>query len=179
MQKIAFSGAMCSGKSTLLNRFEEYFSEREDVQIVPEQARLFFVESGIPTDCLTPEVQGQLADWVRQAEEEAQNTGADLILCDRSVLDAAAYLRFGGYSEESNALIERVQVWLPTYEKFILFDPTDIPFINDEFRYETADDRDQLHQIFVEMFKEHGIAYELLRGSQEDRFQRVLELISK
>ena len=76
-------------------------------------------------------------------------------------------------------LLDRVKFWLPTYNKFLLLNPTDVPYQTDEVRQESEQVRQGFHNAYLEFFEESGIPYELLSGTLEQRVERVDEILSE
>lgn len=100
--KIVLTGGPCAGKTRCLRAIRDAFGEQ--VVTVPEAATLL-LESGFPPPG-HPRIRARQDEWIRafqsailslqQALEEkweqlASGCGARLIVCDRGVLDGAAY----------------------------------------------------------------------------------------
>lgn len=170
--KIAFVGTVCAGKTTLLEACRSAFERRADVAYVEEVARRFF-ETNQDTPHLAFETQALLQRLIIAEEQKAAVATPKIILCDRSVLDAIPYTEVGGNPEGAQALRRGVRAWLPTYERFFLLDPTDIPYAADRVRTESSEDRLALHQAFVRTLDDLRVPYELLSGSVDDRLARV------
>lgn len=107
MKKIVLTGGPCGGKSTTLNALREEFAGQ--VAVVPEAATML-LSSGFPIpgkDCQWSEkwqanfqtaiatLQVSLEQTYAQVAEEK---GIKLLICDRGILDGAAYTPGG--SEE-------------------------------------------------------------------------------
>ena len=107
MKKIVLTGGPCGGKSTVLKAINEEF--RDQIILVPEVATIL-LEGGFP-------IPGKDLPWseewqtafqsavlpLQHAFEEARemmakSKGSSLIICDRGVLDGAAYTP-GGVKE--------------------------------------------------------------------------------
>ena len=111
-------------------------------------------------------------------EQEAHKSGAKIIFCDRSVIDAVVYVKSTGNIKGANELLERVKFWLPTYHKFFLLDPAGISYEKDEVRQEDEDTRQAFHNAFLEFFKESQIPFELLSGTLKERIKRIDKMLS-
>lgn len=113
--KIAFVGTSCIGKTTLVEHYRKKFENNPKVAIVPEAAREYFIaHPEIPPEerfGLVP--QGEIQQLAIQKEHAAVTTGAEMIICDRSVLDAVAYVRGHGDIEGSRELLSRVESCFP------------------------------------------------------------------
>lgn len=178
VRKFAFVGTSCIGKTTILDHYRQRYSDNPNVVFVEEAARVFFTENPSITDRFSVEAQGQVQALALQNEQVAHSSGATVIFCDRSVIDAVAYVRANGDKEGSEELLQRVTFWLPTYHKFLLLDPADIPYATDDIRQEDEVTRQQFHSAFVELFEEKQIPYELLSGTVDERMARIDELLA-
>ena len=176
--KVAFVGTSCVGKTTLLEQYRQKFSGRKDVVFVEEAARAFFQANPDIKDRFSAEIQGRVQTLALHNEQEAHASGARVILCDRSVIDAVAYVRANGDKMGSEELLQRIGFWLPTYRKFLLLDIVDIPYVTDDIRREDVNKRQQFHNAFLELFGEKRILYELLGGTVRERMKRVDEILS-
>lgn len=99
-EMVVLTGGPASGKSTILNRIEETYSDT--IQTVPEAARLL-IENGFPVPGVdvdwTPTWQVALQDAILPLQlslestyaEKARAQGKNLLVCDRGILDGAAY----------------------------------------------------------------------------------------
>ena len=119
----------------------------------------------------------QVQALVLTNEQDAHRLNPRVILCDRSVIDAVVYVKSQGDIKGANELLKRVEFWLPTYHKFLLLDPADVPYKTDEIRQETPETRQKFHDVFLTFFKETNIPYELLSGTKEERIKRVTKII--
>jgi len=173
-KKIAFVGTSCIGKTTLLN---EYKRKNPQVMIVGEASSEFFIKNPDIKDRFSFETQGKIQEFALKNERDAHKTGAKIILCDRSVLDAVIYVKSMGDSKGAKELLKRVEFWLPTYDKFLLLNPADIPYRRDSVRQEDEGTRQRFHEAFINFFNETGISYELLSGTVARRIIRVEEII--
>jgi nicotinamide riboside kinase len=172
VQKIAFVGTSCIGKTALLEYYQQRYENDARVAFAEEAARLFFSTHQVG-DRFSEETQGRVQDLALHLEREAQASGAARLYCDRSVLDAPAYVRALGDVEGSQRLLARVMSWLPSYDALILLDPADIPYATDEIRTESATTREQFHNGFLELFEHAGIIYHLVGGTIPDRVEQI------
>lgn len=174
--KIAFIGTSCVGKTTLLERYRETFKNDPGVVCVAEAARMFFANHTV-SDRFSVETQGKIQLLALRNEQEAYATGAHLLFCDRSVLDAVVYVRACGDKLGANKLFERVQTWTSTYSKLLLLDPVGIDYVTDGIRQEDLDTRQQFHDAFIHFFQETSLPYELLNGTFQERCRRIDEIL--
>jgi len=104
MKKIVITGGPCAGKSTVIEAIAEEFGNR--VVVVPEVATALFEAGFPPPNPWTQEWQDALQAAIivgqyrfeARAEAEARDNGCQIIICDRGILDGAAYLQ-GGVEE--------------------------------------------------------------------------------
>ncbi|WP_201375851.1 ATP-binding protein [Ktedonobacter robiniae] len=174
--KIAFIGTSCVGKTTLLERYRETFKNDPGVAFVAEAARMFFANHAT-SDRFSVETQGKIQLLALRNEQEAYATGAHLLFCDRSVLDAVVYVRACGDKLGANKLFERVQTWSSTYSKLLLLDPVGVDYVIDGIRQEDLDTRQQFHDAFIHFFEETSLPYELLNGTFQERCRRIDEIL--
>lgn len=171
--KIAFVGTSCTGKTTLVDNYRD----NPNVLVVDEAARIFFTQNPGIAERFSVDTQGKVQALALKNEQAAHQSGARLILCDRSVIDAVVYVRSQGDKKGAEKLLNRVRFWLPTYHKFLLLDPADIPYKTDDIRQEDETTRQNFHNAFLEFFSETGLPFELLSGKLEKRVKRIEEII--
>lgn len=175
-KKIAFMGTSSVGKTTMLEAARKRFP---NAHFVTEAARDFFIENVNIVDRFSKDTQGRIQAIALEREKEAHQSGSRVIFCDRSVLDAVVYTRENGDSEGAEELFARIKLWLPTYHKFLLLDPKDVPYAQDEIRTESEEKRNSFHRVFIEFFEAKEIPYEILSGTLEQRFMRVKEIVEE
>jgi len=173
--KIAFVGTSCVGKTTLI---EAYIGRKvPGLVVVNEAAREYFIRNPHVTDRFAVQAQGEVQALALKNEQSAHDSEATKIVCDRSVLDAVAYVRSQGDIAGSRQLLERVRLWVQTYHRFLLLNPVDVPYQTDSVRQEGEEVRLGFHRAFLEMFDDAGIQYELLSGTLEERVKRTDRLL--
>ncbi len=126
--KVAFIGTSCVGKTTLIEEYRTRFSNNPRFFIVNEAARTFFTRNPEVSNRFEKEAQSQVQVLVLEQEQKAHESGARVILCDRSVIDAVVYVRANGDREGAAELLNRVSFWPPTYSKLFLLNPADVPY---------------------------------------------------
>lgn len=173
-RKIAFVGTSCVGKTTLIDTLRN----NPNVAIVEEAARIFFTQNPQIVERFSAHTQGQVQALALKNEQIAHKSGASIIVCDRSVIDAVVYVRSQGDKKGAEELLDRVKFWLPTYNKFLLLDPSDIPYTKDDIRQESEEVRQGFHNAFLEFFKDTDIPYELLSGTIGKRTKRINQIIN-
>lgn len=172
-KKIAFVGTSCTGKTTLVEEYKKRFRGNHKGVVVDEAARSFFSQNPHIRDRFSTAVQGQIQNLALNNEKAAQLSGSPIIICDRSVLDAVAYARAYRDTKGAKILFEGIRHWIPTYNWIFLLNPADIPYQQDAIRTESEKERQEFHVAFMELFRETGVAYELLSGTVEQRIAQV------
>lgn len=173
--KIAFVGTSCTGKTDLLKHYQEQFEGDLKVAFVKEAARDLFDENPEIKDRFSAATQRRIQALALQREREAHASGATVIFCDRSTLDAVAYVWAEGDHEGALALYNqpRIQKWLPTYDYLFLLDPDDVPYEKMGARQEEEEERQRFHQGFLKFFERENIPYQLLSGTIEERAAQI------
>lgn len=178
--KIAFVGTTTVGKTTLIEHYREKFIDNPNVVIVEEAGRAFFERNKVkPEDRLSYAIQRRIQTVILKNERRAHSIHPELILCDRSVLDAAVHCQAGGNLRGSNRLLDRVRNWVPSYSNILLLDPIGIPFQPDQIRQEDIQTRQHIHDTFKRFFQGTGIPYTLLGGSLEDKVSFIDHIVKK
>lgn len=174
--KIAFVGTSSVGKTSLLWEYKKRMGKNPSIAFVHEAARDFFKDNATVKKRFAKDTQEKIQSLMLKREKKAHGSGAKIILCDRSVIDAVVYVRSTGDKEGSNELFEKVRFWLPTYYKFFLLDPADVIYKKDNIRQENEKVRQAFHKAFLDFFKEKRIPFELLSGTMEERMVKVDKL---
>lgn len=177
-KKIALVGSMSVGKTTLLNSLRNSHAESTHVGFIDEAARVYFTKNpDSPREHVN--TQGAIQELALSSEQNAHGLGYRVLLCDRSVIDAAVYLRSFDNFAGAEDLFERVRFWLPTYDKFLVLSPHDVPYEPDEFRIKDAYIRLRVHEEFLRFLEEKGLPFEILGGTIEQRAQRIMQIIEE
>ncbi|MDO8269398.1 MAG: ATP-binding protein [Candidatus Levybacteria bacterium] len=174
VKKIALIGTLASGKTTLVN----ILGKRKGVAVVPEAARIYYAAHPELSPG-SPEATKGIIELSHELEQEAVGSGASLIVCDRSALDAIAYFRAFGHLQLENEYFEIIKGRLSTYNHLFLLDPKDIPLQNDEIRRESNELRLKIHKAFEEVLAEREIPFTRLIGSVEERLSRIDRLLAE
>lgn len=176
-EKMALVGGVCSGKTTLFNEYQSRHRGDSRFAFVEEAARRYFRD--IPPVRNRPAGEQSLDNATNiqnlalSSETEAHSSGAEFIICDSSVLTAGMYMIGHGEIKKAEQLFKAVEFWLPTYNSFMLLNPDDIPYQDDELRAEGAEHRARTHQAYIDYFTEKGIPYTLVSGSVPERMQQM------
>lgn len=174
--KIALIGTSCVGKTTLFNLLKSFYAKRPQIAFVPEGANIFWEENpGIIRFVFATQLGIQ--QKVIELETSPSLSTARIVLCDRSVIDPAAYTL---PRDRSGALrlIENVIDWLPTYRELILLDPQGVPYTNEGYRTEDIQFRQRVHEAFLEILTSHNIPYTPLDGTLEERRLKLIDRVT-
>ena len=173
-QKLAFVGAFCAGKTTLFNAFKQRLQGNPRFAFVEEAARTFLQKNPFPlAERNSLDVQREIQEFIIENERKASVANASIILCDSSVLTTSIYLRAMGDRKGSFELLKEIEFWLPTYNSFLLLDPTDVPYERDSIRQESEEQRQRNHEAYIELFAQKHIPYQLISGTLSERFLKV------
>lgn len=175
--KIAFVGTSCIGKTWLWEAFQKECERLENVRFVHEAARAFFEHNPQVRNRFSFAAQARIQEIARSNEQIAHVYNPTVIFCDRSVLDAPAYIYALGNHEGADFLMQRVFAWVPTYTTIYLLDPRDVPYVTDDTRDESEEQRARLHEGFVALFDKYNITYQLLSGGKTERMRSVYTTI--
>lgn len=182
IHKFALIGTSCVGKTTLLYPLNKKIEKRykhAKVIIVEEAARTYFMQKKVrKTNFLTLHQQRiqQLAYFL---EREAHNKNPDIILTDRSVLDAVAYVATAEGYKNAKKLFVKMAEWLTTYNHFFLLDPSDIPYKTDSIRQEKNDLRNAFHQSFLDILEKTNLPYTVISGHKQKRIETITRIIDQ
>jgi len=176
--KIALVGTCCSGKTTIFEGLRRAHRDNSKIIFVTEAARkVFAVNPALQKDHFSLNAQRAVQRQAIKSEKKALRKKPEVIICDRSVVDSIVYLHSTGRKDEVDILFEEMAHWIPSYDRFILFDPRDIPYSQDEIRNEPPEKRLALHTAYQEFFAAKKIPYSLLSGSQATRLRKIKKII--
>lgn len=189
MKKIVLGGTISAGKTTTLNCLKPIFETLNPldrtiaepgplVHFVGEAARTVFENfSGLPRDDYNTDLR--IAHKIISNEMTIlADTRAQTLVCDRSVIDVFVFAATheGGHLDtlmENKLLVE----YMKSYNRYLLFSPTGVPYVQEGVRIEGMTFRDKLHKTFIAMLDELGIQYNLVEGSVSQRVSKVLSII--
>lgn len=173
VKKIAFEGAICTGKTTIFEHYQRMLSEDSKAAFINEAGREYLQAHPRVDYQASLGVSERIQSLALTKEKAAHKSGATMIICDRSVLSAVVYERANGNKRESDRLLKRVRSWLPSYTSLLLFDPKDIPYTYDEIRRGDGDQRQRYHALFQSIFTELQIPCQIISGTVEERIKII------
>ena len=117
---------------------------------------------------LIPIAKGQL-----KLENEAAQQVENLLICDTNLLELKVYSEYyyNGFcpSEIKNeATKDNYSIYLLTY--------IDTPWEADDLR-DRPENREEMFRIFEAELKKQGFPYKILKGNEEERFNRAVKII--
>lgn len=179
-KKFALIGTSCVGKTTLLLELEKNllkkYSDKKIIS-VQEAARHYFEKRKVrnPFSYFN---QYNIQTLAIDFEKEAQLQKPDIIICDRSVLDAFVYIKTMGTQKEAEKLLKRIKNWLTSYDHFFLLDPQGVSYQTDQIRRENMNVRKAFHNSFSSTLLDLLLPYTLISGNQKQRGNRMMDIIS-
>lgn len=174
--KLAIVGASSTGKTTLLTHLEEKYRSNPQIAFVHESARQFFNENQVDTP-FDFENQKKILELALLNEQLAAETNPRVILTDTSALEVMFYTRVQGDEKGYESLRKRLAEYIPTYTKFLLMNPEDVQFENDEVRRENKHTRDKIHSMLVDFYHQERLPFDLISGTILERQKRINDII--
>jgi len=178
-KKFALIGTSCIGKTTNIYELERILKKiykKKKIEVVPEAARYYFKDRNArkPFSYIN---QRNIQNIAKYFEIDAEKRKSDIILCDRSVFDAVAYVKTNGTEVEVWKLLNRVKEWLKTYSHFFLLDPKGIEYRADSIRKEDKRLREAFHVSFLNLLEQMSLPYTLISGNKEQRLKQMTKII--
>lgn len=177
-KKFALIGTSSVGKTTLMKRLEKTLqkSSRKKIIFVQEAARYYFERKRVRKP-FSFKNQNNIQKLAKKFEKKAHKKNPDIIICDRSVLDAVAYVRTLDKNNEWEKLLETVKDWLKTYDHFFLLDPEGVSYKMDKIRKEEEKIRSDFHKSFVRLLSELNLPHTIISGNKKERLEKMMEII--
>ncbi len=168
--KVVLYGPESTGKTTLAEQLAKYYK----CPWVPEFMREYLEEKWekekklVSKEDLVPIAKGQLA-----LENEAVQKAMNLLVCDTNLLELKVYSEYyyKGFCPEfikNEATKDNYSIYLLTY--------IDIPWEADILR-DRPNNRREMFRIFEAELNKHGFPYEILKGNEEERCNKAIEII--
>lgn len=174
--KLAIVGASSTGKTTLWEKLQEAYRSRTDVLFVHESAREFFLAN--PAEISFGfNTQKKILELARYNEKQAHEKHPRLIITDTSAIEVVLYTKVSGDEEGAKKLLEEIRPWMKTYTKFLLLNPEDVLFENDEIRIETKETRDKIHALMVDFYHKERLPFTLISGTIPERQKRISDIM--
>lgn len=179
-KKFALIGTSCVGKTTLLFQLEKSLQDtykEKLLAVVPEAARYYFENKNAKNPFLYFH-QKRIQNLAKRLEQQAEKVKPDIIICDRSVVDAIAYIKALGSQNEIDKLIDNSRIWLNSYTHFFLLDPIGVNYKKDLTRREEEKTRNKFHIAFIDILHNLVLPHTLISGTEQERLNKVKYIIS-
>lgn len=179
-KKYALIGTSCVGKTTLLVRLHNELKKSNPtvrVAVVEEAARSYFSRIKVRKTNFLSLHQQRIQHIAHSLEKEAHQKDPDIILTDRSVLDAVVYTKAVGDIKGAYKLLKKAAGWLPTYTHLFLLDPTGIHYKTDDIRKENKNTREHFHQTFLDVLASLSYPYSIISGNKKTRVDKMISII--
>ena len=180
MKKLALVGTTCSLKTSTINALLEK-NYGNTIAFIPEAARLIAEEK--PELFLDNErlAERQSCIAIRQLQLEqiaASCISIKLLVLDRCILDTYLYclVTMGTIPKDIEMIYRDL---MPSYDRFCLFDPTDIIYMSDDVRRFSAnsDLRTRWHEAFNKELKLYHDKLVFITGNLEKRVFAVQKVM--
>lgn len=188
ISRVYIIGVSATGKTTLIGDLVKHFAiqeERSKLGIITEVARKLVQCSGLspPTirsgDKDSMQLQRTIL-WVQRVRENAAST-SELVLADRSGLDPLVFAKYYGQDNSMFAAMARSEDWTILHRNMqqdalvVLCEPQISWYVEDDVRVvlDSASELAELHQVFLELLREHQIPFVVLPSHIDGREPRV------
>jgi NadR type nicotinamide-nucleotide adenylyltransferase len=167
IKRIVMTGPESTGKTTLAKELAGYFG----TVWVPEYARTYLEQLGRPYryEDLEEIAKGQIA-LEKQAEEKANS----YLFYDTGMLVLKIWAEYK-YGKCPNLILDHL--YQQPYDLFLLCG-TDVPWEYDPLR-EHPSEREVLFAIYQKQLQELNIPFFLIKGNQQDRLKKAIQLVSR
>ena len=165
--KVVVTGPESSGKSTLCEVLADHFQTR----YVPEYAREYLnrLDREYTQGDLLKIAKGQM-----NLEDEFQNQGTNILICDTS-LEVIRVWSEWKYTSCDPYILEKSKERIP--DLFLLMTP-DLPWQPDPLR-ENPDDRDALFSYYKQVLKDYDTEVVEIYGDESSRIALAINAINK
>ncbi len=174
--QVALIGTACTGKTMVLEMLPDLLVlPCESVRYMPELARdLISARRDIsPTDA-----EFQITLFEKEIGRLKSLSGESLVITDRCLLDPIVYLRALKKHDIARELARTHRDLLLGIDRYLLFDPSGVPYRDDEQRKDGAEFRTQVHDEFVRALNEMGLDWRLVSGTPDQRAQSVVDSLN-
>ncbi len=165
--RIVFTGAECTGKTTLIEEISQRIGEPYSAEYVREYVEQ--LDRELEARDLDPIARGQLKN-----EDEAARNAQRFVLHDTNLLSSILYAEH--YFDVHIPWVD--EVFLQRDYAHYFFCMPDIPWVDDPGQRVSADERDMLHGRFQAILAKYDIIPVILSGPLEQRIQTVMTVLA-
>ena len=185
MPKIALTGAHGTGKTTLTNAVVARFAPTRETTPSREVPRIL-VEHADDSEFFrrgnNSPVRQLLIMLHQIIEDDERRRAADLVVCDRTLVDHIAYtfvqFRDAFDGAERAIIIEAARRWITTYD-IVFYVPIEFAVEDDGVREGDITFQAEIDKEIVSLYKEIGLETVRVTGSVEARTRAVLDAVTK
>ena len=171
--KVCLSGAQSCGKTTLLDRLKPLYPKGRFIkEVVRSLNKPVNNEASIET---------QLFIYLKHCQNLMEP--GELVFYDRGLIDSVVYARvlsskYPNFIETALAGNDLLKAFKNSYDLYFYL-PPNIPLIGDGFRSMDSSYRQEVSDVFLDVFKEHQIPYVSLEGTIEERLSTIALILEK
>jgi len=180
--KIAFTGAHSTGKTTLIDMVVHANKDRQIIAITNIARGVIARGFRLGKQAHIPGYVNYIRDQLK-AEREALNQSFNVLLSDRTVLDAVAYSMINKQllrSDVPDYFIEMLsEIWLleSQFYDLYVYCPIEFPIVQDGVRDNDEKYRAAVSNQIGSLLKERSINYIAISGSPEVRLQTLQQYL--
>ena len=178
---ISFTGAQSSGKTTLLNHWNDCTNHWN---VVPEVTRKLKRQGFKINDDSSNYIDTQIAILTDHLNNifSYSNTDMDTIL-DRCIVDGYIYTRYFRMNGKVDEFTDKVfsymlNKYISRYDYIFYTSPYDVSLINDGERSISESFRNRIIKLYEELILNKYPNVFVLEGSVESRYNKMVEIIS-
>lgn len=169
--KVVLFGPESTGKSTLAQQLAEHYN----TVFVPEYSRIYAEMQSLCNKPLTKDDVLDIAYGQLKLETELIAKANRILFCDTDLLETKVYseMYYDGYCPsqlEEFASRETCDLYLLT--------SIDMPWVPDNIR-DKPRGREQQFNIFEAALKRYRKDYEVIEGTEDERFQNAIQIVDK
>ncbi|MDH4059083.1 MAG: ATP-binding protein [Cyclobacteriaceae bacterium] len=159
MKKVCFFGAESTGKTSMAEKIARHYS----TVFVPEVAREMIQSNNFSLDDII-EIGKEQVNRIIKLEERANK----ILICDTDLITTQIYSQL--YLGRVPPILFELENQI-SFDHYFLFD-IDVPWVADGLR-DLKDQRDVMHNKFMDSLNQRNLPYTLVFGSWDQRFEII------